>query len=257
MGSNDEHSPTIVVEDVHVTYRVHATGKVLDRNARKFGAGGVRSADARNVRALRGVSLIAHRRETIGVIGRNGAGKSTLLRAMTGLLPVTQGRVWAGERPTLLGINAALLPELSGEKNVKLGLMALGFSAAEAESRADEVAAFAEVERFITHPMRTYSSGMSARLRFAIAAAKSHAILLIDEALSVGDKDFRSKSTARIRELAADAGTVMIVSHSMRSILELSTRVIWIEHGLVRMDGDPEQVVEAYKQSSKQHRGED
>jgi teichoic acid transport system ATP-binding protein len=242
-------APTIVVDDVHVKYRVYASGKRVGKKGKAVLAPGVRGA--REVHALKGVSFVAHEGETVGVIGHNGSGKSTLFRAISGLLPTTSGRIWAEDRPILLGVNAALLPELSGEKNVKLGLLALGFSAAEAETRTPEIAEFADLEEFIEHPMRTYSAGMGARLRFAIAAAKNHSILLIDEALAVGDREFRAKSEERIRELQEGAGTVMVVSHSMGAILEMSTRVIWIDHGLVRMDGDPQEVVDAYRAATR------
>lgn len=227
-----------------MTYRVYASGK-------RIGASGqpVRRTDLRGVRqihALRGVSFAVHEGETVGVIGRNGSGKSTLFRVMTGLLPVTGGTVWAKQPPMLLGVNAALLQDLSGAKNVRLGLLALGVGHREIARLEDGVAEFAELEDYIDLPMRTYSSGMAARLRFAIATARSHPILLIDEALNVGDKAFRAKSAERIAELRKDAGTVMIVSHSMKSILDMCTRVIWIDNGQIRMDGDPEEVIAAY-----------
>jgi len=246
-----ERRPTVIVDDVHITYRVYASGKRMEESDGVIGGRlrkGIRGA--REVHAVRGVSFTAHEGETIGVIGHNGSGKSSLFRAMTGLLPPTSGRIWAADRPTLLGVNAALLPELSGDKNVRLGLLALGFSPAEAAAAVPSVAEWADLQAFISHPMRTYSAGMGSRLRFAIASAKQHSILLIDEALSTGDRAFRAKSEARIRELHASAGTVLIVSHSMGSILDMSTRVIWMDHGQIRMDGDPEEVVDAYKFST-------
>jgi teichoic acid transport system ATP-binding protein len=198
------------------------------------------------VHALKGVSFAAFQGESIGVIGRNGSGKSTLFRTIAGLMPATEGQVWAESRPALLGVNAALLNELSGDKNVRLGGLALGFTPAEVKERYDSIVDFADLRDFIQFPMRTYSSGMSARLRFAIAASKNHSILLVDEALSVGDNAFRVKSEKRIREMRDNAGTVLIVSHSMRSILESCTRVVWIDRGVLRMNGDPQEVVDAY-----------
>jgi teichoic acid transport system ATP-binding protein len=241
---DDLRAPTIVIDNVHVTYRVYASGRRISRSDLRVGRVGLRGM--REIHALKGVSFVAHEGETVGVVGHNGSGKSTLFRAMAGLLPATIGKVWASDRPTLLGVNAALIAELSGEKNVRLGLLALGMTRRESIELEESVIEFAGLQEHISHSMRTYSAGMAARLRFAIATAKPHSILLLDEALAVGDKNFRATSAQRIDELRASAGTVMVVSHSMSSILEMCTRVIWIDHGLVRMDGDPAEVVAAY-----------
>ncbi len=240
-------TPTIIADDVHVTYRTFASGRQVRGAA---GRGGLLSrgvAGIREVHANRGISFVAFEGEAVGVIGHNGSGKSTLLSAITGLLPVTSGSVWASAQPALLGVGSVLMPQLPGAKNVYLGQLALGASPAEARERYDEIVDFSGIGEFIEYPMRTYSSGMSSRLQFAIAASRNHAILLIDEALGVGDKKFRVKSEARIRELKESAGTVMLVSHSMSSILDTSTRVIWIDKGLVKMNGDPQEVVAAYE----------
>ena len=186
--------------------------------------------------------------ETIGVIGSNGSGKSTLMRSIAGLLEVESGRVFASSRPTLLAVGAALMPNLSGEQNILLGGMALGYTRASMTNSVDAIAQFAGLEEFIDLPMRTYSSGMAARLRFAIAQHKDHDILIIDEALAVGDKQFRNRSEARLREMRAQAGTVFLVSHSISSIRETCNRVIWLDKGKIRMDGDPIKVTEAYKE---------
>jgi teichoic acid transport system ATP-binding protein len=151
----------------------------------------------------------------------------------------------------MLGVGAALIPELSGEKNIMLGGLALGFAKTEVDELRDEIVSFAELEEFIDLPMRTYSSGMQARLKFAIAAAKQHEILIVDEALAVGDQRFRQRSEARIREIRENAGTVFLVSHSMKSIMDTCSRVIWINKGVLEMDGDPKEVVTAYKESRK------
>lgn len=239
--------PTIVVDDLHVKYRSYASGKPAGRDGRGFRARRLRGM--REVHAIRGVSFIAFEGESIGVIGHNGSGKSTMLRTIAGLTPPTTGAVYAERRPSLLGVNAALLGELSGEKNVKLGGLALGFTAREVRERMDEIVDFAGLRKFIDMPMRTYSSGMAARLRFAISSSKKQSILLVDEALAVGDKAFRRRSEDRIRELREQAGTVMLVSHSINSILDSCTRVIWIDGGELRMDGDPQTVCDAYVDS--------
>ena len=144
-----------------------------------------------------------------------------------------------------------LIADLSGDKNITLGGLALGFNRKEVDELRDEIIKFAELEEFIDLPMRTYSSGMSARLKFAIAASKQHEILIVDEALAVGDARFRKRSEARIREIRENAGTVFLVSHSMNSILDTCNRVIWINKGVLEMDGDAKTVVDAYKASKK------
>ncbi|MFB7893149.1 ABC transporter ATP-binding protein [Microbacterium sp. NPDC056044] len=237
----------IVTDDAHVTYRVYASGKRLTARDAMFSMNALRGGRAlHSVHALRGVSFTASEGETIGVVGHNGSGKSTLFRAMTGLIPTSQGSIWAADRPVLLGVNAALVPGLSGENNIKLGLLAMGFSPEEAAASVDEIADFAELNEFLYHPMRTYSSGMAARLRFAIASARPHSILLIDEALSVGDRRFKLKSEERIRALRDSAGLVMIVSHSAGSLRDTCERVLWIHKGELVADGQTDAVIDDY-----------
>ncbi|MEV7800329.1 ABC transporter ATP-binding protein [Microbacterium foliorum] len=239
--------PMIVADNVHVNYRVYASGKRMTTresltSMRSFRGG----RDLQTVPALRGVSFTATEGESIGVVGHNGSGKSTLFRAMTGLIPPSEGAIYARDRPVLLGVNAALVPELSGENNIRLGLLAMGFSPEEAAARVDEIADFAELNDFIYHPMRTYSSGMGARLKFAIASAKAHSILLVDEALAVGDRRFRAKSEKRINELRDSAGLVMIVSHSTGSLKQTCERVLWVHKGELIADGPTDDVIAEY-----------
>lgn len=238
--------PVVMVDDLHVKYRVFASGKAAGsaRNGLLAKTRGVRT-----VHALKGVTFTAYENESIGVIGSNGSGKSTLMRAIVGLTPPESGAVFATSRPNMLGVGAALLPQLSGEDNIVLGGLALGFSKQEIAGLRDQIVAFAELEEFIDLPMRTYSSGMQARLKFAIAASKQHEILIIDEALSVGDRRFRDRSEARIREMRDAAGTIFLVSHSMSSIRSTCNRTIWINKGVLVMDGETEDVVDAYEGS--------
>lgn len=238
----------VVVDDVHVEYRVYASGKALGQGGRKLLT---RTRGVRTVHALKGVSFEARQGESVGVIGSNGSGKSTLMRAITGLTPPSRGAVYAAARPNLLGVGAALLGDLSGERNILLGGLALGFTKPEIAAMRDEIVSFAELEDFIELPMRTYSSGMQQRLKFAIAAAKQHEILIVDEALSVGDRRFRQRSEERIRGIRDAAGTVFLVSHSMGTIRDTCTRAIWLEKGVLREDGEPGAVIEAYEKSKK------
>jgi teichoic acid transport system ATP-binding protein len=242
----DPRPPAVIVDDVHVEYKVLATGKRVKESevGRRLLQ---RGRKTRRVHALKGVSFVAHEGESIGVIGTNGSGKSTLMRAIVGLTPTTSGAIYASARPAMLGVGAALLRDLSGERNVMLGGLALGMEAAEIAEQADNIIDFAGIRDFIQYPMRTYSSGMTARLKFAIATARTHEILIVDEALGVGDRDFRRRSEARIREIRDAAGTVFLVSHSMNSIRDTCDRVIWIHKGDLMLDGDPDEVIAAYE----------
>ena len=247
MTTNDQavaaetRKPVVVVDGVDIIYKVYASGK----RANKWNAGGSKQT-LREVHAVKNVSFTVYQGETIGIIGTNGSGKSSLLRSVAGLTQPTNGAVYASARPVLLGVGAVLMPSLSGEKNIMLGGLAMGYSKKETAELAPAITEFAGLEEFIDLPMRTYSSGMSARLRFAIAASRNHDILIIDEALSVGDQQFRKRSEARMREMRDTAGTVFLVSHSIKSILDTCSRVIWLEKGVLKMDGDPLEVCKAY-----------
>jgi teichoic acid transport system ATP-binding protein len=196
---------------------------------------------------VRGVSLTAYRGEAVGLIGPNGSGKSTLLRAIAGLMAPAAGAIYTHGDPSLLGVGAALMNEMTGERNIELGCLAMGMTPEEVEENFQGIVDFADIGDFIKLPMSTYSSGMSARLRFAIAAAKVHEILLIDEALATGDAQFRRKSEQRIRELCEQAGTIFLVSHGLQVIRDTCNRVVWLEKGLVVMDGPVDEVVDAYE----------
>jgi teichoic acid transport system ATP-binding protein len=252
VGAVEEPVPTVVVDDLHVVYRLHGAGgkgtattalmRIVQRRERP---------NIREVHAVRGISFVAHRGDAIGLVGRNGSGKSTLLRAIAGLLPPERGAVYTDGQPSLLGVNAALMNDLSGERNVVLGCLAMGLSPAEVRDRYDDIVEFSGVGDFIQLPMHTYSSGMAARLRFAIAAAKTHDVLMIDEALATGDAEFRRRSEQRVHELRRDAGTVFLVSHNLDVITETCNRVLWIDKGQVRMDGQAPTVVQAYVEDAK------
>ncbi|WP_443078821.1 ABC transporter ATP-binding protein [Streptomyces sp. NBC_01497] len=250
--------PTVIADDVHIVYRVNGGGRgkgsataALSRIMRRDKGG--ESRGVRKVHAVRGVTFTAYRGEAIGLIGSNGSGKSTLLRAIAGLLPPERGKVYTDGQPSLLGVNAALMNDLTGERNVILGGLAMGMSREEVKSRYQQIVDFSGINEkgdFITLPMRTYSSGMAARLRFSIAAAKNHDVLMIDEALATGDRKFQVRSEERIRELRKEAGTVFLVSHSNKSIRDTCDRVLWLEKGELLMDGPTEEVLRAYEKET-------
>lgn len=240
-------TPVVIVDRAKVTYKVYASGKALSDDEQ--GSRVHRKGNLRSVEGVREVSFVAYEGETIGVIGTNGSGKTSLMKAIAGLNPLAGGRIYARSRPSFLGVGAALLKDLSGEKNIILGGLALGFSRAEIRGKLGDIIEFAGLRKFIDLPMRTYSSGMVERLKFAIAASRAHDILIIDEALAVGDTPFRKRSEARMRELAADAGCVFFVSHSMKSIMDTCDRVLWIDEGELRMDGPTLEVCQAYSES--------
>ena len=237
---------TVRLTDVHVHYRVYEDPSAGFKQ--NFSQGRVRRQFS-VIKAVRGVTLDLHESETLGLIGSNGSGKTTLLSAMTGLLPLKSGTIRGRSRPALLGVSPVLRGALSGRRNILIGGLALGFTRAEIESRMDEIIDFAGLRHAIDRPMRTYSSGMRARLNFAIATARIPEILLIDEALAVGDEGFRARSAKRIDEVRAAAGSVVLVSHNMAEIERSCNRAAWLDDGLLRSVGDPEEVVSAYMAS--------
>jgi len=242
----------IVVDDLHVSYRVWATPKPRHTDGRRKNriARAIRRrpiAVMHEVQALRGVSFVARQGEAIGVIGKNGSGKSTLMRSIAGLLPAASGAVYADAQPTLLGVSSALIQALSGSRNIELGLLALGLRPDHIQHLYDDIVEFSGIGEAIHMPMRTYSSGMGARLKFAIASSVTHDILLIDEALATGDGEFLRRSTERIQQLRDEADTIFLVSHSMSSIRATCDRVIWLDEGKIIADGDPLEVVPAYE----------
>lgn len=241
--------PSIIADDIHVTYRVFQDQRPT---LRRVVANRFRPRPYRPLKAVRGVSIEAYPGDAVGIIGRNGSGKSTLLRALAGLLPVSQGAVYARSTPVLLGVSAALQQELSGRRNIFLGGTALGLSRRELEERFDDIVRFAGLEDFIDLPLRAYSSGMVARLQFSIATTIRPDILLIDEALAVGDAEFKKKSEERIEELLETAGTIFLVTHSLGMVEKICTRAFWLDKGEVKAQGETDKVMAAYQDAVDQ-----
>ena len=198
--------------------------------------------------ALRECSFEIEKGETVGIIGSNGSGKSTLLQIICGTLNPTEGELRVnGQIAALLELGAGFNPEFTGRENVYMSAAIMGISRSEIESRYDRIAAFADIGSFIEQPVKTYSSGMYVRLAFAVAVNVSPDILVVDEALAVGDARFQQKCMAKIRSFC-QTGTVIFVSHDTAAVTELCSRAVWIESGRIRMDGPPKYVVEKYLQ---------
>lgn len=239
-----EGSPvTVVAHNVRMRYKVQRT----DRKPRKGPLGKMTRKQMVSVAALRGVSFVARSGEFIGVIGRNGSGKSTLLRTLAGLEAPSSGTVLTSARPVLLGVGAALIPDLTGAQNVKLGALAMGLSPEQAELVFDEVVELSALGEAIDLPMRTYSSGMGARLKFAISLAADPSILMIDEALATGDASFAERSKRAMDEMLTRAGTVFLVNHAAQTIENMCSRALWMERGQVVLDGDAVEVARKYR----------
>ncbi|WP_084572734.1 ABC transporter ATP-binding protein [Methylocapsa aurea] len=198
---------------------------------------------------LRDVSFKVHRGEKVGIIGRNGAGKTTLLQIICGITRPTQGNVnVVGRVAPILALGAGFDLELTGRENALIGGAILGMRRAAVEARLDAIAAFAEIGDFFYQPLKMYSTGMAARLAFAVCAHADADILIIDEALSVGDAAFAAKCDAFIKEFATQ-GTILVVSHDLELLATVCDRVIWIEDGAVRKLGTAEHVIADYRKS--------
>ena len=235
----------ISVEDVSVTYRTSfERAPTLRSTVTRLGR---RERVIREVQAVRNVSFDVPHGTVLGVVGANGAGKSTLVRTIAGILPPNDGRIEVhGRVSTLLALGVGFNRKLSGRENVILGGLAAGIKREQLAEKYDDIVAFAELEDFIDMPMRTYSSGMYGRLAFSVAVNMDPDILLIDEALSAGDARFRRKSAEKMRELCGEDRTVILVSHALGTIKELSDQAIWMHKGELQMWDDPESVVRAY-----------
>lgn len=246
MGANDQGwrlsgdpRVTIAAENVRLRYSVPRSKGAAwwKRGASKSVTGPV----------LRGITMAAREGEMVGIVGLNGSGKSSLLRVLAGLQPATSGTVVASAQPQLLGVSAALVPELSGEENIWLGTLAMGMTPDDAYFAKERIEQLAGLGDAIRQPMNTYSSGMGARLRFAISAAADPEILMIDEALSTGDASFSERAKEAMHGLITRAGTVFLVSHAAKTIEDMCTRAIWLDAGTLIADGPADEVATMYR----------
>ena len=246
--SDQMDDEVVRLEDVSVSYRVPSEriGTFKEYVIRRL-QGRVQHQE---FLALDQVNIKIMGGEVFGIIGKNGAGKSTLLKLVSRIMKPTGGRVWVrGRVAPLLEYGAGFHPELTGRENVFLNGALLGFTRRQMEQKFDSIVDFAELWDFIESPLRTYSSGMIARLGFAIATDVEPDILIVDEVLSVGDEAFQQKSSGRMHKFQEQGVTILLVSHNMLVIQQMCDRVAWIDHGRLQIVGTPVESIHLYRES--------
>ncbi len=239
----------IIVDDVYKTFNVY-----LDRaNTVKEKLLFLFSRNKKEKREiLKGVSLKIKKGEAVGLIGVNGSGKSTLLKLMTKIIYPNKGKIETrGKLTSLLELGAGFHPDFSGRENIYFNASIFGLTKKQIDARLDQIIEFSELQNYIDNPVRTYSSGMYMRLAFAVAINVDADILLIDEILSVGDEHFQNKCFQKMQELKEQGKTMVFVTHSMQSVKNLCNRAIWLSEGKIKMDGNTDEVVDAYIESTK------
>lgn len=228
----------------------NATGRSLTSKLLQVATGGKLDSDANGhvlVKALSNLSFTLDERDRVGLVGHNGAGKSTLLRALSGVYSPTSGTsTIEGQVGSLIDIGLGINPEATGRENVLIRGQLLGLTKAEISSRYDEIVEFAELGDFMEVPVRTYSSGMHLRLAFAVSTVVRPEILLMDEWLSVGDEGFKAKAEHRLTDMVSETKILAIATHSRALVEKVCNRVIWLEHGQIKMDGPVGEVAPAY-----------
>ena len=233
----------IEVKDVHISYRI--LNNISIRSTLFH-----RKTRDEVFEAVKGVSFEVEKGGILGIIGKNGSGKSTLLRSIAGVFSPNEGVIdLHNHSVSLMALGVGFKPLLTGRANIMLSGLLLGFSEKEITEKTEEIIEFAELGDFIDKPVRTYSSGMNSKLAFAITAMLETDIMLVDEVLSVGDERFKKKSLAKMRELITNKDrTVIIVSHSIETLNELCDQVMWMNDGEIKEIGEPEIVLEHYRE---------
>ena len=236
----------ITVKDLHVYYR--------DMNRFSLKKNGLKGVGSGKIfKAVKGVSFEVPKGQILGITGKNGSGKSTLLRAISGIFSPDKGTInLHGNSISLLSIGVGFQKRLTGYENIFLSGLLLGFTKEQIKEKLDEIIEFSELGDFIYKPVRSYSSGMYSKLAFAITAILETDIMLIDEVLSVGDVHFKQKSYNKMKELISNEDrTVVIVSHSTKTLVELCDKVIWLHNGVIKDEGDPQTVMTKYEDFMK------
>jgi ABC-type polysaccharide/polyol phosphate transport system ATPase subunit len=242
------NAPAIEVRDLGIRYNLRLTRRTTLKNSLP-GLVGREDGTPKHFWALRHVGFRLEHGESLAVIGPNGAGKSTLLLALAGILEPSEGEILTqGRVSTLLTLGAGFEVELSGRDNIDLVAAFLGIDHRAMASLAPSIIEFADIGPFIDAPVKTYSTGMKARLGFAIATAITPDILLLDEVLGTGDETFRARSQARIRELIGKAKAIVLVTHDLSYVTEFCSRAILIERGQIIREGEPEEVTSLYRE---------
>jgi ABC-type polysaccharide/polyol phosphate transport system ATPase subunit len=236
--------PAIVARNLTVKFRPFTERRP---SLRRHGMAAVRRRE-RPVLAVDDVSLTVFRGEALGIIGSNGAGKTTLLRVLAGTLPPDAGdvEVFSREAPTMLSLGAGFNRKLSGRRNVYLGGLAAGLQKSEIDAMFDDIVAYSELGDAIDRPASTYSSGMFARLAFAVAIRREPQILLLDEVFAVGDQAFKKKSAETMQQLLANAGTIVMVSHGLSRLRRFCHRLAWMDKGRLMAVGDADEIASQY-----------
>ena len=237
----------ITINDLHVYYR--------DMNRFSLKKSGLKGKGSGKIfKAVKGVSFEVPKGQILGITGKNGSGKSTLLRAISGIFSPDKGSInLHGNSISLLSIGVGFQKRLTGYENIFLSGLLLGFTKEQIAEKLDEIIEFSELGDFIYKPVRSYSSGMYSKLAFSITAILETDIMLIDEVLSVGDIHFKEKSYNKMKELISNKDrTVVIVSHSTKTLVELCDKVIWLHDGLIKDEGDPETIMAKYEEFMKQ-----
>jgi len=241
--------PILRLENVAVRYRISGEHiMTLKEYVIRFLQ---RKVQHRDFWALQGINLDIYSGEIFGIVGRNGAGKSTLLKVISRVLSPTEGRVWMDGRVSpLLELGAGFHPELTGRENVFFNGTLLGHTRCEIEEQINKILDFAEVGSFIDEPLRTYSSGMIARLGFSVATAWEPEILILDEVLAVGDWAFQQKCKARMKNFQDQGATILLVSHNMEIIRQMCKRAMWLDKGINRLCGPVNDVTDEYQRTT-------
>ncbi len=245
--SDGKAEPMIVVDHVDMVFNI--ANEQLNSLKEYFIKAMKRELFFREFKALQDISVTVNRGDVYGIVGTNGSGKSTLLKIVAGVLEPTRGTCTInGSIAPLIELGAGFDPELTARENVYLNGSLLGYSRQFVDEHFDSIIDFAEIRDFVDMPLKNYSSGMTARIAFAIATATVPDILVVDEALSVGDFLFQEKCERRINELVNDYGTTLLfVSHSIDQVERVCQKALWIEKGIMRMNGDVKEVCEAYR----------
>lgn len=241
----------IKFDNVTVDFPIYnASGRSLKKRLIQVATGGQLGADKDGrviVRALEGLTFTLKDGDRVGLLGHNGAGKSTLLRLLSGVYHPSSGKAEIkGNIGSLIDISLGTDPEATGRENIYLRGGLLGMTKGQINAQIDEIIEFSELGDFVDMPLRTYSTGMHLRLAFAVSTVIRPEILLMDEWLSVGDEGFKAKAEARMNEVVKSTNILVIASHSKELVRHTCNRVIWLEHGKIRMDGDPASITKIY-----------